>query len=152
MFDFIGYYGPIILFIVNIIFIWKKTFYLNVYLIGFLVNIYMNKLLKVLFREPRPPLSKPFITTDNFDNEEKYGMPSGHAQSAFFSITYLYLCLRSTYLLIATLFIGLTTLYQRWKYNNHYISQLIAGSLIGSGFSIYLYYLTKVYLVKASMV
>lgn len=152
MFDFIGYYGPIILFIVNVIFIWKKTVYLNVYLIGFLVNIYLNKLLKVLFREPRPPLSKPFTTTDNFDNEEKYGMPSGHAQAAFFSITYLYLCLRSTYLLVATLFTGLIILYQRWKFNNHYISQLIAGSLIGSGFAICLYYLTNVYLVKASMV
>jgi membrane-associated phospholipid phosphatase len=151
MFGFIGY-GPIILFIVNIIFIWKKRVYLNVYLIGFLVNIYLNKLLKVLFREPRPPLSNPITITDNFDKEKYDGMPSGHAQTAFFSITYLYLCLRSTYLLITTLFTGLIILYQRWKYNNHYISQLIAGSLIGSGFSIFLYYLTKVYLVKASMV
>lgn len=152
MFDFIGYYGPIILFVINIFFIWKKAFYLNVYLIGFLVNVYLNKLLKVIFREPRPEFSKPFTINDNFENEEKYGMPSGHAQTAFFSISYLYLCVRSPYLLGITTFIGFITLYQRWKYNNHYINQLIVGSLIGAGFALSLYYLTSVYLFKASMV
>jgi len=59
-------------------------------------------------------------------------MPSGHAQSVGYSITFMYLVvIRLLYLYIST-FIGAITVYQRYSYKRHTIFQLISGLIIGS--------------------
>jgi membrane-associated phospholipid phosphatase len=143
IFDNIGYYGPIILFFIVFYFLWNRPKYLQLYIICFFINTMLNKCLKLIFREPRPDNPIEFAKFEKYKNEEQYGMPSGHAQSAFFSIIYLYNLHESISLLLATLFIGCITLFQRWKYRRHTIQQLIVGSAVGSVFAWSIYSLEK---------
>jgi membrane-associated phospholipid phosphatase len=96
-----------------------------------------------MFREPRPENPLEFTSFESYKNEERYGMPSGHAQSVFFSIVYLYNIHHSIYLLLSTMFVGFITLYQRWKYRRHTIQQLIVGSAVGSIFAWSIYSVEK---------
>lgn len=151
IFDYIGFYGPMILILVSIFSLWKRKYYVYSYLFFYMINIFLNKILKKLVREPRPNNSIDFrdIIFDYFDKykeEEQFGMPSGHAQMIFYSISFLYLVTKSPILLFISLFIGVLTLYQRWKYRNHTIYQLFIGSLIGLIFGSSVYYSTNQYL------
>ena len=143
IFDNTGYYGPILLFFIVIYLLWNRPKYLQLYVICFFVNTFLNKALKIMFREPRPENPLEFSSLERYKNEERYGMPSGHAQSVFFSIIYLYNIHHSISVLLFTLFIGFVTLYQRWKYRRHTIQQLIVGSAIGSIFAWSVYSLEK---------
>jgi membrane-associated phospholipid phosphatase len=96
-----------------------------------------------MFREPRPDNPIEFSSLEQYKNEERYGMPSGHAQSVFYSIVYLYSFYQSISVLLFTLFIGFTTLYQRWKYRRHTVNQLMVGSGVGSIFALAIYSLEK---------
>ena len=68
-------------------------------------------MLKEIIREPRPNDQR-FMLFEN--KEDVYGMPSGHAQSIFYSTTFLYLTTASYYLLIISLFVCALTIYQRY--------------------------------------
>ena len=83
------------------------------------------------------------VSIEKYKNEERFGMPSGHAQSIFFSIVYLYNLKHSIPLLFSNLFIASLTLYQRWKYRRHTVEQLASGSVIGGLFAWAVYSLEK---------
>ena len=145
--DGIGFYAPYLLFFIIIIYGWNRKVYLSGYVIFFVANTFLNKLLKLTFREPRPNDYQ--IYNNYFEkttNEEEFGMPSGHAQSVGYSILFLYLLTRSIPLLITTTFIGCICVYQRWKYHRHTIKQLVAGLFTGSIFGSISYYLITKYL------
>ena len=138
MLDTIAFEGPRIMFFVTLLSIWRETKFLLAFPVGVVANIFLNKFLKNVFREPRPPSLHNLGSLDNIDNYrgvEIYGMPSGHAQSIFFSLSYLYLVKKSNVVLMATLFLALATLYQRWFYGRHSVEQLLVGSLVGLGFA-----------------
>jgi len=150
--DTLGFYGPIIMFLFVVIAIRKQTPFFISYISGFFVNVYLNKLLKVLIREHRPKDSKNFTELDKYENEEQFGMPSGHAQTIFYSIFFYFYLTQNWYILVGSLFLGILTLYQRWKYNNHTINQLLIGSLIGLLFAFFVFYLTKKNLFMRTLV
>ena len=131
--DWVGLFGPLIIFIITIFSLWKQEKYLIVYLIFSIVNSYFNLFLKLLIREPRP---KGNIYTENDTGADKYGMPSRHAQEVFFSIAFMYLVKQkiTTYFMLA-LFVCIMSLIQRYKYKKHTIKQLFVGSLVGIGFA-----------------
>jgi membrane-associated phospholipid phosphatase len=81
-----------------------------------------------------------------YDGSEKYGMPSGHAQSVFFSTTFLYLVKGSPSWLIIELFIVALSIYQRLKYRQHTLEQLFTGSAIGLLFAVFSFNITKQWL------
>jgi membrane-associated phospholipid phosphatase len=137
--DFIGYNGPIITFIIGFVYLLKRPPYLIVYLVFTFINQFIIRLLKGLIREPRPILH-------NKIDEEKYGMPSGHAEHIFYFITFTYLVNESIIILLLELFISFLTLYQRWKSKNHTIKQLIVGSLLGCIIAYFSVILTRIYL------
>ena len=131
VFDHLGFYGPLIAMVMAFVFLWNQPKFLIVYAIFVFVNQFINKGLKLLFREPRPENPIHFSEYEKYSNEEKYGMPSGHAQSIVFTIVFLWLVKRSPDIFMVTGFIGAITLYQRFKYRRHTISQLIIGSIAG---------------------
>jgi membrane-associated phospholipid phosphatase len=133
-FDFIGYYGPIILLIATIMLMISRTKVLTLYIVFFIINIFLNKALKLLIREPRPAGDILFSNKENTEGSEQYGMPSGHAQSVAFTAMFLYLFTKpsQTYLIMGACFIGAITLYQRYKYKRHSISQLLVGTTVGA--------------------
>jgi hypothetical protein len=146
--DIIGLSGPLILFIISIIYLWKQK-YIYGYLVFYIINTFINNLLKVSIKEPRPNNTTNTTNTTNekYTEIHKYGMPSYHAQSVVFSLVYLYLVNKSVFLLLIEIFIVFITLYQRWYYRHHTKEQLAIGSLIGGINSYIGYFITKQYFV-----
>jgi membrane-associated phospholipid phosphatase len=104
----------------------------------------------MIIKEDRPKNPLSYIDDDLIKGSQIYGMPSGHAQIISFAITFLILTNNSKYLIIPSIFIGILTLIQRWKYRRHSIEQLLAGSFVGSFFSYITFYFTEIYLQKKS--
>lgn len=135
IFFLLGEYSHLILIIASlIIFFNKKTLYYY-YIFGLIVNNILNMYLKLLIREPRPQPLKNTNTTHAYQyltHFNNYGMPSGHAQNAFFSTLYVWLACKNIKLTLGYVFITLITLYQRVQYNMHTVSQVAVGSIIGT--------------------
>ena len=152
--DYIGHYGPPIVFVLTLYSLFERHIYVFVFLFGSLTNCWVNMLLKQVFREPRPPNPLPFVDSNDLIGNNYYGLPSGHAQSVFFSLTFLYQVMKpgSNSDTIFTLYImsciTVLTLYQRWKYRRHTIKQLIVGAIVGALFAWTLVFITKTYLHK----
>jgi membrane-associated phospholipid phosphatase len=135
--DLIGYYGPIILGILSLFLLYSTKTYLIFYVVGFLLNIVVNNILKQIIKQPRPKGD-----LDIFDPSKKhnyshnpiqvYGMPSGHSQMVLFSTTYIYLVLKNIPITLFYLLLTLNTLVQRIRYKNHTIMQVVVGSLVGA--------------------
>ena len=143
--DFIGFHGPSILFLASIIYLYVKNSYFTIYIIGFMFSSLINYILKGVFKQPRPiddkhlfNLEKMYRSVLTFEN---YGMPSGHAQSVFYTTTFTYLALENNVLLVGSVFISLLTIYQRLQSKQHFLSQTIVGAIIGGilGFTFYKY-------------
>ena len=132
--DTIGVLGPCILFFLTILLLHKKyTFFSLIYVIGFVLNILLNFFLKLTIREPRPIGNKSVFGKGISKNYiDKFGMPSGHAQEVFYSTVFIYFVLQNWKITLFYLAISLVTIYQRWKYKNHTINQLIVGGMVGS--------------------
>ena len=95
------------------------------YIVGFIGNELLNRVLKPILKDPRPvPLSSTDI----------YGMPSGHSQLAVYSLVFMALVLQEKrYGTIILLFLGLTvaTMAQRVAIKAHSLEQVIIGGLLG---------------------
>jgi membrane-associated phospholipid phosphatase len=135
--DYVGFFGPLIMIILVIFGLWGRTKYLIFYFIFYIVNNILNKYLKTYIKEPRPvgyditvaPTSKYEI----LNGAHNYGMPSAHAQSAFYSLIFLFLSrTQFTVYSVSAIFVGAITVFQRFKNKRHSVNQLAAGGLIGS--------------------
>jgi membrane-associated phospholipid phosphatase len=60
-------------------------------------------------------------------------MPSGHSQTTFFSIAYLYLTIHQIYpWVLVLLFLAVAVMFQRVYFHNHTVTQVVVGAVIGS--------------------
>jgi membrane-associated phospholipid phosphatase len=149
----IGSFGPLILYLLSCYFLWgKKTSYFY-YNIGFLIDSILNIILKGIFQQPRPSVDtkqfnlaitngKRFIFKDGVPFD-LFGMPSGHAQSTFFSTVFMYYSMKNERILQIYLFISLITVCQRVVYNFHTIFQVFIGGVIGSLIGYYFYWFAQ---------
>lgn len=127
----IGYFGEYITFIFTIFLIYSQTINVTFYIILFILNKVINDYLKDYFKEYRPSNPKKFLDDDKF-SKRKYGMPSGHSQISFFSLAYSYLSIGKINTSIILMFITcLIVIYERLKFHNHTLYQLISGGIIG---------------------
>lgn len=149
--DTIGFLGPFILLGIGIWQLWYNRIYWFAYLVIFSMNSVINKVAKSILKQPRPHDGES-IMNENYAGEEIYGMPSGHAQSVFSSLTFLYLVKGSPAWLFGELFIAGLTVYQRWKYRRHTVEQLGVGSVLGVVVAYVGYYVTKQYLQENTLV
>jgi membrane-associated phospholipid phosphatase len=143
--NFVGFNGPVILFLASIVYLYVKNSYFTIYIIGFMLSGLINYILKGVFKQPRPiddnhlfNLEKMYRNVMTFEN---YGMPSGHTQSVFYTTTFTYLAIENNILLVGSLFISLLTIYQRVQSKQHFLFQTIVGATIGSilGLAFYKY-------------
>ena len=130
-FDLIGLFGPIILFLVSIWQLWGNGIYWTASIVIFGINLFINKILKLWIKQPRPVGGQRMITSETYSGIEQYGMPSGHSQSVVCSLTFLYLVKHSPLWLIGGMCIASLTIYQRWKYRQHSVGQLSVGAVTG---------------------
>ena len=121
----LGKYGPAILLILSWYLLWDNKNLLFFFTIGFFINIILNLFLKGIIQEPRPLYdikefylikihSKPFFYKDGIPFN-LFGMPSGHAQMAFFITIFMYLSLKNNKILYFYLIFSLLIFYQRVK-------------------------------------
>lgn len=156
----IGYYGYLIIAILVftrlILYVnTKRILYVLLFSLGFFVNLIMNIQLKKWIRDPRPtnpiPLFIPVWAWSLFQGkiewktdssvyvgDAEFGFPSGHAQLAFYGLSFLYwfavLVVKKNPMDIwywTCLLIACITFVQRYKYRRHSLEQLIFGSLLG---------------------
>ena len=133
----IGTNGPSLLVVVSIGILYVKTKYLTVFLVGSLLNLLTNYALKGIIAQPRPKdymihIEKKYRKILNY---ERYGMPSGHTQLAFFTTVFVYLATQNTHLLLGYLFVSIVVVYQRVAFEYHYFSQTVVGAIVGSVFA-----------------
>ena len=145
----IGYYGPIILFTVLILIIinTELTNLTNHLLYIILMNtltIELNCVLKHIIKQPRP---KNPIKINRYDvkHSKTHGMPSGHAQLVVTNLVYLSLLTKNNIITTISSCIALLTLYQRYVFRMHTLSQLACGAIVGY-ITGYLFY--KAYLIN----
>lgn len=147
IFDHIGFWSPLILVLVGLYelheTIWLKPIFISLVI----ANIIINKLLKSLIQQPRPDNSHTLYNFEDYSGEERYGMPSGHAELSTFSVIYVYLVKKSKMWLTIGAFLILLTCVQRWRYQLHTIPQLIVGVCVGAALGILMHKFTK-YILK----
>jgi membrane-associated phospholipid phosphatase len=149
----LGSYGPLLLILNSWYLLWNSTnlfFYFN---IGLFSNSILNLIFKIIIQEPRPMFDSKKIqllsshAKDYFFQNgipfDMYGMPSGHAQAAFYMTVFTFLSLKHTKWLYFYILFSLLICYQRVKYEFHSISQVIVGSIIGSAFAYLIYQLAR---------
>ena len=143
--DYIGYLGPILLLVSSIFLLINKATLLSTYIFGFVVSVIMNSILKYIIKEPRPSddlsIYNASIAHGKRVSFDKYGMPSGHATGVFYSTAFIFFALKKPYISLIYLIISMNTIYQRVKYKNHTILQVIVGAIVGTitGYAAYLF-------------
>lgn len=149
----LGEYGPIILIIISYYLLWDKSNLFFYYNVGLLSNSIFNLILKGIIQQPRPlydskkmMLVKTHAKNYYFQNGipfDMFGMPSGHAQAAFYSVVFIYLALKQTNVMYFYLPLALLTCYQRVAKNYHTVNQIIIGSIVGGSYAYFVYWLSK---------
>jgi membrane-associated phospholipid phosphatase len=143
--DYIGYLGPAILMILSIFLLINKATLLSTYIFGLIISCIMNCILKYIIKEPRPSedlsIYNASIAHGKRVSFDKYGMPSGHATGVFYSTAFIFFALKDPYISLFYLIISINTMFQRVKYKNHTISQVIVGAIVGAitGYLAYLF-------------
>ena len=151
--DEFGSYGPLILLFLSMFLLWNNHNLFFYYTVGIFVNTILNIILKAIIQQPRPTEDlkkfnlalthgKRFLFKDGVPFNI-FGMPSGHAQSAFFSTVFIYLSLRQENLLYFYTLFSLLIISQRVIFNYHTILQVIAGAIVGATFAYFVYYLAR---------
>lgn len=107
---------------------------ITIYTIGLCINSLLNLGLKEIIQEHRPKIR------DKFD---KFGMPSGHAQTSLYSTIFVFLTTKKKEWLYLYLFISFIVMVQRVVCNYHTVIQVIAGAIVGSMFGYFMYKMTK---------
>jgi len=127
----IGFFGEIIQLLMVSSLLSGERSLLIVFILGFILNASINGVLKKWFHQKRPSNPIKFLYSEQF-SKKSYGMPSGHSQSVFYSIAFLFLARPADGWLLLSLLIGIITVYERWHFHNHTVQQLLAGVLFGS--------------------
>ena len=130
-----AYIVPIILITITTILLWKKETLLFYFILGATINIILNFILKGVFKEPRPTGNQQIIqlaiNNGKRFGSQVYGMPSGHAQTAFYCAAFIFLSLNNWKITAFYMTMALFTCYQRYIYKEHTLWQLFVGSLVG---------------------
>lgn len=132
---YLGEWGPCILLFLGMLSLYKTPTYLGLFAAGSVLNLLINYILKGILKHPRPNEKEHLINLEQRYKEilnfGRYGMPSGHTQSAVFSTAFVFMVTRDVNLLVLFSSITLVTMYQRVKEDFHSINQVIMGAAVG---------------------
>jgi len=125
----IGYFGDYIIFIFGIIvLLYSNPIIVCIsFIIFFFLGKYLVDIIRNIIKQKRPERRIKFLTDES--PTTKYGMPSGHNESTGFSTIFIYLATKKYLWLM--LIISAIVAYQRYKFRNHTIPQIICGYGIG---------------------
>lgn len=135
----LGFFSEFLVLILIIYLLYDQTTNLLFFLVGISFNGLINRILKPIFKDPRPSSPIKFLHSEKFPqkieyskNSNYYGMPSGHSQNVAYSLAYLYWTIpESNIMKLASLLIGALTVFERWWFRNHTLLQLGVGIMVG---------------------
>jgi len=134
--DIIGWNSFVILFTMTLVLLKNKPTLLIYYVVGIVINYFLNYSMKGIIKQPRPSGDVELINIATHNGKrfgyDIYGMPSGHSQMAFYSVMFIHLALKNVKITVIYLLVAVATMYQRVKYRNHTVLQVVVGSLVGS--------------------
>lgn len=130
----IGANGPLFMVAFSLLLLKSYPKYFVLFLLGSFMNAIVNYLLKGLIAQPRPDddkveLEKAYRKILDFN---RFGMPSGHTQIAFFTTVFVYLATQDIRVLVGFFILSLIVVFQRVHYKHHFLSQTMVGALVGS--------------------
>jgi len=134
----LGFFSEFLLFLMVPVLVGKTNLvYVLFYLVSLLFSSSLNIFLKNTIKQDRPADPKKFLYSEHFSKKKNiqfYGMPSGHSQAVFFSITYLFftLCHLNLYLVLFCLFVAVMMVIERYLFHNHTLPQLFVGAIVGT--------------------
>jgi len=138
----LGFFGELILLCIVSFVLYSNIADLLVFYIGLIVNSFINQTLKPWIKNPRPTSPIKFLADEKLlKGSNSYGLPSGHSQNVFYSLTYLYLTVQqfNVWTILGGI-IGVITIYERWSHRNHTLLQLIIGAALGCLFAFFVIY------------
>jgi membrane-associated phospholipid phosphatase len=128
----IGYFSEFIMLCIVGYTLYPQYLEIAFFFVFLLVSGYINTLLKLWIKQPRPEGYKKFLYSEHHRKSVVYGMPSGHSQNVFYALTYLYLTVKDWAHWIPTgLTIAALMVYERYTFHNHTLLQLLAGAVTG---------------------
>ena len=149
----LGAYGPLLLMFLSWYLLWNNKHLFFYYTIGIFISSVINIILKGIIQQPRPMFDEKKIKLLKTHGKQYFyqsgipfdifGMPSGHAQAAFFSTAYIYLGLKQFNWLFFYFILSLLTCYQRVKFYFHSVSQVLVGAIVGSLFAYFVFHFAK---------
>ena len=156
--SYTGIKGYYILFFISILLLRNTHHFLALYLAGFGFNLLVNILLKSIIKQPRPNENEALFNIHVAHHKhigfDRYGMPSGHAQSVVFSTIFVYLSLYShkyiNYILLLFIVISIITFSQRIVFNEHSVTQVLVGATIG-GTLAYIFFIFSTSLITGKL-
>jgi membrane-associated phospholipid phosphatase len=154
LFNKIGSLGPFILSVTSVYLLLDKQTLFFYYLFGLFFDMIINLVLKGIFQMPRPSENiqlfnlalthgRRFLFKDGLPHD-RFGMPSGHAESALFSTLFIYFALKKTKILYAYLFMSFIIISHRIFFNHHTFLQVLVGAIVGACLGFIVYYLARV--------
>ena len=96
------------------------------------IGIALNTVMKEIIAQDRPRGSKHVNFIEEAIDSGSKGMPSGHAQMVASEVTLAFLANTQPVIKAVSLCQAVVTLWQRWSYKKHTISQLVVGALVGA--------------------
>jgi undecaprenyl-diphosphatase len=136
LFYYVGTFSPLILFFITLFTLDPHNTRVNLYLFGYAFTLVSNYFLKLLFKQPRPnqnaELFRIQLEHGKLIDPSRYGMPSGHAQLLFYSLSFVLLSYSKWpnmfWLYSFLVLIGCT---QRVVFSLHTPAQVIVGAFFG---------------------
>lgn len=135
---YMGVYGPLINLIIYIIVEIFNILNDDISLIYFIMSLFLqvlgvivNGILKKLINQPRPKGKKDIDKYEKLLNKGSLGMPAGHAQMHSSIITLAYYSNFPFYIISLMILFLIISLFQRFKFKKHTISQLFFGLVVG---------------------
>ena len=123
---------------------YRRPSHAALFAVGFALNEITNHLLKRTIKAPRPNedirLFQLEVASGRPIDTERYGMPSHHAQIAFYITVFLSLTFKSVSLLIVSGFVSLYVCYMRVKERKHSVLQVFVGAAVGGSMAALVYY------------
>lgn len=127
----------------------KQYIYSFFYLLGILINILFNYLLKYIFLIPKPFIDTSLFHLKIIQNKyswEELGLPSLFSTLVCYSFIYFYLIYSDSWINILFVFFILLGLYYFYFIKEHSIFQILLGSIIGICFSFLFIFFSKYFL------
>ena len=143
VFQIVGYCAPLLMVMSSILLLRNKPKYMTYLIFGYILCVILNIVLKFVFKYPRPAndwkILQLGITHSKHFSFDKYGMPSGNAQSCGFLLIFIALVLNDKLIIGIYSILTLLSMYQKYLYENHSIQQLKVGLFIGLSFGYFVY-------------